>query len=120
MRIWDLPVGCLCRNHLLAEHRELHAIWRIILDGKRGYSHHPEVLRWRGKLVALSARHDEQVREMEVRGYRHLSSLDFLEVPGPERGAIQDTLVEPVAEQVRRLRAKGCACDMRARVISDQ
>ena len=115
MRVWDLPVGCLCRDHLLAEHRELHAIWTIILDGKRGYSRHPEVLRWKGKLVALSARHDEQVREMEARGYRHMSPLDVSAVPGPERGGVQDTLIEPVAAQARKLRAKGCACDTRVR-----
>jgi len=30
MRIWDLPVKDLCKNHLLGEHRELHAIWSIL------------------------------------------------------------------------------------------
>ncbi len=118
MRIWDLPVTCLCRNHLLAEHRELHAIWRVILDGKRGYSRHPEVLRWSGKLMALSARHDEQVREMEARGYRHMSRLDVSALPGSERGCVQDMLLESVAEQVQKIRAKGCACDTRARLPS--
>lgn len=115
MRVWDLPVGCLCRNHLLAEHRELHAIWTIILEGKKGYSRHPEVLRWTGKLLALAARHDEQVREMEARGYRHRSPLDLSAVPASERGRVQDTLLEPVAGQARRLRGKGCECDTRGK-----
>lgn len=35
MRIWDLSPKRLCRNHLLGEHRELHAIWA---GGKKGYS----------------------------------------------------------------------------------
>ncbi len=30
MRIWDIPPKLLCRNHLLGEHRELHAIWSIL------------------------------------------------------------------------------------------
>jgi hypothetical protein len=99
----------------MAEHRELHAIWSIILSGKRGYSRHPEVLRWRGKLLALSARHEEQVREMEARGYRHLSPLDLSAVPRAERGRVQDELLEPVSAQARKLRTKGCSCDTRRR-----
>lgn len=104
---------CLCRNHLLAEHRELHAIWSVIVNSKSGYSRHPEVLRWRGRLAALSRRHDEQVREMRARGYAHLSPLDASAVPRARRGRTQDVLLEPVSEQVRKLRAKGCACDTR-------
>ena len=115
MRVWDLPAACLCRSHLLAEHRELHAIWTIILEGKKGYSRHPEVLRWRGKLLALAARHDEQVREMEARGYCHRSPLDLSAVPASERGRVQDTLLEPVSGQARRLRGKGCECDTRGK-----
>ncbi len=110
MRIWDLPVGCLCRNHLLAEHRELHAIWSIILLGRRGYSRHPEVLRWHGRLGALSRRHEEQVREMSRRGYVHRSVLDLSQVPSRHMGMTQHDLLEPVSEQARRLRSKGCAC----------
>ena len=42
MRIWDVPPECLCRQHLLGEHRELHAIWTILTTGKTGYTRHPE------------------------------------------------------------------------------
>jgi hypothetical protein len=31
----------LCRNHLLGEHQELHAIWSVLVNGKKGYAHHP-------------------------------------------------------------------------------
>jgi hypothetical protein len=34
MRIWDIEPRKLCRNHLLGEHRELHA---------RGYRHYSEL-----------------------------------------------------------------------------
>ena len=75
MRIWDISPKKLCRNHLLGEHRELHAIWSVLVNGKKGYAHHPETLRWRGKLKALFGRHDALVQEMVVRGYQHRSPL---------------------------------------------
>ncbi len=53
MRIWDLEPERLCRQHLLGEHRELHALWVILTQDKQGFSRHPETLRWRGKLQAL-------------------------------------------------------------------
>ncbi|NOT23776.1 MAG: pyrimidine dimer DNA glycosylase, partial [Nitrospiraceae bacterium] len=57
MRIWDISPKKLCRNHLLEEPRELHAIWSVLVNGKKGYSRHPETLRWKGKLKALFGRH---------------------------------------------------------------
>jgi hypothetical protein len=59
MRIWDIPVEKLCRNHLLGEHRELHAMWVVITQNKKGYSKHPETIRWIGKLRALYLRHNQ-------------------------------------------------------------
>lgn len=112
MRIWDLPVECLCRNHLLAEHRELHAIWNVILHDKKGYSKHPEVMRWRGRLVALWERHEEQVREMEARGYQHRSDLDVGAIPRAHRGVVQAVFLETASEQVRKLKSKGCDCHL--------
>ena len=76
MRIWDIPVEKLCRNHLLGEHKELHAMWSVIIQNKKGYSKHPETIRWTGKLKALYLRHNQQVNEMKNRGYNHQSSLD--------------------------------------------
>ena len=76
MRIWDLEPACLCRSHLLGEHRELHAVWAILTQDKRGYRHHPETRRWEGKLAALYRRHEALVAEMTRRGYRHASPLD--------------------------------------------
>ena len=68
MRIWDILPKKLCRNHLLGEHRELHAIWSVIVNGKTGYAKHPETLRWKGKLKALYCRHEALVIEMTARG----------------------------------------------------
>ena len=107
MRIWDLDSALLCDQHLLGEHRELHAIWSILTTGKTGYARHPETLRWRGRLAALYARHDAQVVEMSRRGFRHASPLD----PQLATGATQQTqLIEPVDAQGVRLASRGCAC----------
>ena len=83
MRIWS-PMPCLCldRQRLLGEHRELHAIWAVLTQGKAGYSRHPETLRWRGHLGALALRHLEQVSEMHRRGYQHGSPLDLSALSG--------------------------------------
>ena len=112
MRVWDLPVDGLCRNHLLAEHRELHAIWSVIVNRKKGYSRHPEVLRWHGKLGALYLRHEAQKAEMLRRGYSHRSPLDRSQIPRRHGGWVQRTLVDPVSVQARKIRDKRCECDL--------
>ena len=107
MRIWDIPPEKLCRNHLLGEHRELHALWSIILNNKKGYSRHPETLRWIGKLKALYLRHEEQVKEMKKRGYNHNTPLDEKLATGKE---IQDELIDSIEEQKTLLKNKKCDC----------
>ena len=74
MRIWDISPDKLCRNHLLGEHSELHAIWVILTKGKNGFSNHPETLRWKNKLKALYLKHEIIVKEMK----KKLDSSDFL------------------------------------------
>ena len=107
MRIWDLAPRLLCRQHLLGEHRELHAIWSILTNGKRGYRHHPEVIRWEGALRALFARHDQLVAEMTRRGYRHMSPLDGAPAKGARRPR---SYVDEPDRQRELLRSKGCGC----------
>ena len=69
MRIWDVPAGYLNRQSLLGEHRELHGLYSILVNGKRGYSRHPETVRWVGCVGALRRRHAQLVAEMVLRGY---------------------------------------------------
>ncbi|MEM3839363.1 MAG: pyrimidine dimer DNA glycosylase/endonuclease V [Candidatus Micrarchaeaceae archaeon] len=107
MRIWDIEVSALCMRHLLGEHRELHATWSIITNNKKGYSSHPEVKRWRGKLAALYKRHESLVREMKRRGFEHNSPLDKSLATGSEK---QDRFVDTVEEQKLILKKKGCLC----------
>lgn len=107
MRIWDLHPSILCRSHLLGEHRELHALWTILTQGKKGYSRHPETLRWIGKLKALYLRHEDLVKELSARGYNHHTPLDEKLADGE---AIQDELLSTVEEQKSILMKKGCGC----------
>ncbi len=107
MRIWDIPPERLCRNHLLGEHSELHGIWSVLTQNRKGYANHPEVIRWRGKLRALYRKHQEIIDEMKARGYQHRSPLDPAMATGAER---QDEVVDSLEKQIQILRAKGCDC----------
>ena len=89
---------------------------------KKGYSKHPETLRWKGKLLALYKRHEKLVKErtnftkictvwkfdrisntMKKRGYKHNSDLDFLLANG---GAVQKIFVDTPDNQKRILKRK--------------
>jgi hypothetical protein len=92
---------------LLGEHRELHAIWSILTQKKKGYSRHPETQRWRGKLKALFLRHNDLVGEMTRRGYSHSSPLAETLASGQ---MTQNVFVNTYDEQIRILQKKGCGC----------
>jgi hypothetical protein len=111
MRIWDLNPSRLCRQHLLGEHRELHAIWSILKESKKGYRNHPETKRWMNKTAALWLRHRALVREMEQRGYNHKSPLRWVG-DHPSGQDVQDRFVNTIEEQIEILRGKGCDCDV--------
>lgn len=107
MRIWDIETERLCRSHLLGEHRELHAIWSVITENKKGYSMHPETQRWKGKLKALYLRHEKLVFEMKKRNYNHKSFLDKKLASGK---SIQNEFVNSKKEQLELLKKKNCVC----------
>lgn len=109
MRVWDIAPEKLCRQHLLGEHREIHALWTILTQGKKGYANHPETRRWRGKERALLLRHDRIAAEMAARGYHHRTPLDPALAAGTD---VQDEFVDPPEEQVELLRRKGCGCQV--------
>ena len=109
MRIWDIPTRELCNKHLLGEHRELHAIWNIITENKKGYSNHPETKRWKGKLKALYKRHEEQIKEIKKRGFKHKSPLDIKKALGKEK---QDYYLDSIDKQKQILKKKKCNCKL--------
>ena len=105
MRIWDIDAGFLNDKSLLGEHRELHGIYSIIINGKSGYSRHPETLRWVSHLPALVIRHELLVEEMKLRGFKHHSPLGkdtltpdwpliFIDQPAEQYRLLQDKYVE--------------------------
>ncbi|MDQ3873457.1 MAG: pyrimidine dimer DNA glycosylase/endonuclease V [Thermoproteota archaeon] len=107
MRVWDIEANVLCNNHLLGEHREIHAIWTILTENKKGYSHHPETLRWRGKLLALYNRHEAVASQMRERGFNHKSALKKELATGSN---MQMVFVDQLDKQQMILRSKGCKC----------
>lgn len=62
----------MCRQHLLGEHAELHAFVGAISRGHsvKGYLENGLL-----ELQSLYSRHEELVKEMERRGFRHASPL---------------------------------------------
>jgi hypothetical protein len=107
MRIWDISPKCLCNKHLIAEHGELHSLWSVILNKKKGFSKHPETNRWRGKLKALYNRHEKLIKEMKKREYNHNSPLDNRRARGR---AVQDVYLASKTEQKKILKRKSCSC----------
>ena len=107
MRIWDLRPRKLCRQHLLGEHRELHALWAILTENKKGYRNHPETKRWIGKHRALYERHKKLVMEMSRRGYNHHSPLAKKFAKGHSK---QRIFLDSPRKQISILRNKKCNC----------
>jgi hypothetical protein len=102
VRIWDLPAGYLNRQSLLGEHRELHGLYNILIEGKTGYSRHPETLRWVGAVDAVCLRHACEVAEMTLRGY-----VDRTPLPPAHRNVgWPATFVDEPGDQFRILRKK--------------
>ena len=102
MRVWDLSPGYLNRESLLGEHRELHGIHSILTNGRRGYSRHPETIRWSGALDGLACRHSQLAAEMRLRGYQDRTPVAWT----PAGSSWPDVFVTEPAEQVTLLRRK--------------
>ena len=107
MRVWDIEPNLLCKNHLLGEHREIHAIWTVITKGRKGYSQHPETKRWVDNLAGLFERHNAIVEEMKNRRYNHNSPLEY---DGEITKRSFPVFVDSYNRQLELLREKGCDC----------
>lgn len=82
-------------------------MWVVITENKKGYSMHPETIRWRGKLKAMYLRHEELTDEMMKRGYNHNSPLDKRKATGKSK---QDVFVDIPSKQIQILKEKKCDC----------
>ncbi|RWX46717.1 Pyrimidine dimer DNA glycosylase; DNA-(apurinic or apyrimidinic site) lyase, partial [Candidatus Electrothrix communis] len=105
MRIWDINPGYLNRQSLLGEHRELHGIVSIIVNGKKGYSKHPETLRWVGYEWALKMRHELLAAEMSLRGFNEKTPVMISSNEGKE-GVWPEEYIDAPREQFTLLAGK--------------
>lgn len=104
MRVWDVNPGYLNRQSLLGEHREIHGLFSVVINNKKGYARHPETLRWREHLPALKHRHDLVVSEMALRCYQHHSPVTtegaliwptaFIDPPGAQYAILEDKYLD--------------------------
>src|SRR5699024_495287 len=102
MRIWDVSPGYLNRQSLLGEHRELHRLVSILVNNKKGYSQHPETLRWVGYGWALRMRHQQISAEMALRGYCDNTPVTLDENPSQW----PSTFIDAPAQQYALLQEK--------------
>lgn len=102
MRIWDISPGYLNRQSLIGEHRELHGIVSIIVNGKDGYSRHPETIRWVGFGWALKQRHRQLAAEMLLRGFTEKSPV----TTRSNKGIWPDIYIDEPCEQFQLLAIK--------------
>ena len=93
VRIWcGLSASELDDIHLLAEHADTHLILSVILNNKLGYSKHPEIIKFRGKLGYIYRRHEELAAEMQKRGFNHKSPVKKEFIPINDLKEIKVTL----------------------------
>jgi len=83
MRMWMVEPKLMCRNHLLGEHRECHALYGCLFSGRSIEGH---LSRGQVEPQNLKARHDALADEMSRRGYRHMSPLE--NIPGAPEGRV--------------------------------
>ena len=114
MRVWDIHPGYLSRNSLLGQHAEIHALFSVIKDCRKGYGSHPETLRWKGQLGKLKCRHDLTVKEMELRGYRHASPLLLEIIPEDSKESL--SYVDHPSHQFEILREKYLESSLAGRI----
>ena len=70
--MWMVRTDCLCRNHLLGEHKELHQAVGSIRNNRSLAGH---IARGQVEVHNIRKRHTELVKELKKRGYKHQSPL---------------------------------------------
>ena len=102
MRIWDINPGYPNRQSLLGEHRELHGMVSIFANDKKGYSRHPETLRWVGYGWALQMRHQLISCEMALRNYQDKTPVNS----GEATDNWPTSYIDPPCQQFQILKQK--------------
>ena len=78
MRMWNVTPQLMCRQHLLGEHVEMHMFTGVIRQGKsiQGYLDNQLV-----EVDKINERHNQLLKEMIKRGYKHNSKISNLKLP---------------------------------------
>lgn len=92
----------------MGQHLEVHTIYSVIVNGKKGYSQHPETLRWVNWLDELALVHSQTAAEMVARGFNHRSPIDMPACSYRTNFGV----VDPIWRQIEQLRRKQCECDI--------
>ncbi len=71
-RMWNLPPEKMCNHHLLGEHKEMHQAVGSLNAGKSLKGH---IERGQLEVHNIKKRHEELVKEMLRRGFKHKSPL---------------------------------------------
>lgn len=77
MRMWNVNPKKMCSMHLLGEHTEIHMFVGSI---RKGISMKGYIDKGYLEVHNLRKRHDELVKEMLERGYKHYSPLPLFKV----------------------------------------
>jgi hypothetical protein len=82
-------VSLLNRRRLLGEHVELHVLVNTVINKRNGrtdigWVNHPETSRYENHLGMLYDRHEQQIQEMNRRGYKHKSQLPHIDYVGED------------------------------------
>ena len=72
----------------------------------KGWSHHPETLRWKGHTKALKIRHDEVADEMILRGMNHNSPIPENYIIKTDSEEFTDKFIEPLNIMYQKLNKK--------------
>lgn len=72
MRMWNVSAKFLCKNHLCAEHRELHA---LLGSMRKGISMDGYIRNGLVELDKIHSRHTSLAHEMTSRGYNHKTPI---------------------------------------------
>ncbi|HLE01655.1 MAG TPA: pyrimidine dimer DNA glycosylase/endonuclease V [Bdellovibrionota bacterium] len=106
MRIWDIHPGYLDSQSLLGEHGEIHGLISVLRNHKKGYSNHPETLRWKGHIKAACLRHDQLAAEMRFRAYNHQTPVTAFNLESDLIASWPKGFIDEPGEQFRILKRK--------------
>jgi hypothetical protein len=99
MRMWNVPVEYLCRNHALGEHLEMHMFIGCL---KKGISLKGYIDKGMVEVHNIKKRHDELAKSFSTRNYNHKSPIE--EFDYIETGYVN---IEQNIEELKR-RCKKC------------